>query len=302
MRLFVVAALAAAFALPALADGPIELKLGVKKGDKITKITKGSGEGTLTVEAGEQKQELGVTSGQDGIEVEEVLEAKDGKPTKVKRLYVQKFNRFEIPDMGQNNSTDSKLVGKILTVEEADGKVTATGEGADEKELEHEKIGTEIDEALLPGKPVNVGDSWEADKDKVKAAFGREEDEIEEATLSCKLEAVEEKFGQKCAKLTVKLATKGTTMANGQKMKQTFALEGPVWFGLTSGRALGMELKGKMKLSGSGGPQKIKVALEVTMNGDAKVGEADFTQKPILGAEDEGGEEEEEEENGGGMK
>ncbi|MEK7466980.1 MAG: hypothetical protein AAB074_06140 [Planctomycetota bacterium] len=308
MRLSVITALCAALALPALAD-PVEIKLGLKQGDKITRTTEFGGKGKLSIKMGEQEQELDCKMSETSIEAEEFLEVKDGSPTKVKRLYIKKYSSFQIPDVGHDESKDSVLLGKLLTVTLKDGKREATFEGAGEdaaEELKKEKMGIEIDAAMVPGKPVNVGDSWDADPEKAKLAFGGDEgEEITDASVACKLESLEEKFGQKCAKIHVKVTTKGTRTENGQTMKITLSVEGPVWFGLTAGRSLGMELEGKLKSSGEmPNGQKMKLTINLKMVGDSKMGEADFSAKPQPGGseEEEEGEEEEEEEEEGGMK
>jgi hypothetical protein len=308
MRLSVITALVVALALPALAD-PVEIKLGLKKGDKITRMTDFGGKGKLSIKMGEQEQELDCKMSESSIEAEEILDAKDGSPTKVNRYYIKKYSSFQIPDVGHDESKDSGLLGKLITVELKDGKHEATFEGAGEEEaaeLKKEKMGIEIDSALVPGKPVNVGDSWEADPEKAKNAFGGDEgEEITEASLACTLESIEEKFGQKCAKIKVKLTTKGTRTENNQKMKISLAVEGPVWFGLTAGRTLGMELEGKLKSSGDmPNGQKMKLTINLKIAGTSKVGEADFKAKTEKGGstEEGGDDEEEEEESGGGMK
>lgn len=299
MRLSVITALAVALALPVLAD-PVEIKLGVKKGDKITRTGEFGGKGKLSIKMGEQEQELDCTMGETSVEAEEVLEVKDGVPTKMKRYYTKKHSFFQIPDVGHDESKDSGLLGKLLTVESVDGKRSATFDGAgeeEEAELKKEKTGLEIDVAIVPGKPVNVGDEWEADPEKVKGAFGGDEDEeITDATLTCKLEGIEEKYGEKCAKIIVKLSTKGTQSKDGQTMKQSIALEGPVWFGLKAGRSLGMELEGKLKSSGDmPNGQKMKLTISLKAKGESKTGVADFDAKPETG----GGEETEEDEDEG---
>lgn len=301
MRRFVMTALAAAIALSAAAD-PVELKLGVKAGDKITRTGEFGGSGKLAISMGEQEQELGCVMGESSIEVEEVLEAKDGAPTKVKRYYVKKYNSFQIPDLGQDESKDGALLGKVVIVEVKDGKPVATCEDAGEDaeaELKKEKTGLEMDAAMLPGKPVNVGDSWEGDPEKLKKAFGGDDEEVSEAKLDCTLEGMEEKFGEKCAKIKAKVTLKGTREENGQKLKTSITLEGPVWFGTKAGRVLGMELEGKMKMSGGEeGGQKIKLTIDLKATGGSKTGVADFDAEPQPGA----GEGEEEEEEEGGMK
>ncbi|KAF0247126.1 MAG: hypothetical protein FD180_65 [Planctomycetota bacterium] len=305
MRLFGITALAAALALPVLAD-PVEIKLGVKQGDKITRIGEFGGKGKLAVKMGEQEQELDCIMGESSVIAEEVLEAKDGLPTKLKRYYSKNYNVEQIPDMGHDQSKDSTLLGKLLTLEVKDGKPVTTFEGAGEaeaKELKKEKTGLEIDSAMVPGKAVNVGDSWEADPEKAKNAFGGDEgEEISEASLACTLESLEEKYGQKCAKIQVKLTTKGTRTENGQKMKVSLSLEGPVWFGLTAGRTLGMDLEGKLKSSGDlPGGQKMKLTISIKAKAESKTGVADFSAKPEPGGgEEEGEEEEEEKEEGSG--
>lgn len=299
MRRFAIAALAAALALPVLAD-PVEIKMGQKQGDKITRTTEFGGEGTLTIGKGEGAQELPCGMNDSEVVAEEVLEAKDGKPVKIKKYYTVNRNAFTIEAAGVNQVKRNSLVGHIVTVEMKDGKPVATCEAGTEKELKKEKMGEEIDEALIPGKPVNVGDTWEGDPAQVKKAFAPDDGEVEEASVTCKLEAVEEKFGQKCAKVTVKISMKATGKDDaGQKTKTKITLEGPVWFGLTAGRSLGMELEGKLVVNGSlpnGQPMKMEIDLKA--KGESKPGVADFEAKAEEGDEEEGEGEEEE----GGMK
>ncbi|MCE9583642.1 MAG: hypothetical protein K8T20_14255 [Planctomycetes bacterium] len=307
MRLFGFTVLFTALAIFASAD-PIELKESLKKGDKITRTSLFGGSGTLTIASGETKQEFPCKMAEAEVEAEEVLEVTDGSPTKVKRYYSRKHHEFKIPDLGQEEITDSPMLGKVVTVELKDGKNVPSCEGVDAKDLKKEKMGMEIDTAMLPGKPVSVGDTWEGDKEKIKKAFGNDDDEMDEATLSCKLEAVEEKYGEKCAKISIKLSTKGTTSNGNEKMKQAITLEGSVWFGLKTGRSVGMDCKGKMKLSGGlpGGKGKMKIAIDLTATGESKVGEADFSAKTDTSAVEEGdedeGDEDEDDGKGSGMK
>jgi hypothetical protein len=253
----------------------------------------------LTIGKGDTAQELPCEMSDTNIGAEEVLEATDGKPVKLKRRYTANRNAFTIEAAGVNQVKRSALVGHILTIEMKDGKPVATCEGGDEKELKKEKMGEEIDEALLPGKPVNVGDSWEGDPEQAKKAFAPDDGVVEEASVSCKLEGVEEKFGQKCAKVIVKIAIKATGKDDaGQKTKTKITLEGPVWFGMTAGRSLGMELEGKMEMNGSANGQPMKIEIDLKAKGESKVGVADFEAEAETGDD----EEEEEEEEEGGMK
>lgn len=294
MRRFAIAAFAAALALPLFAD-PIEIKMGQKTGDKITRTTVFGGSGTLTIGKGDTAQELPCEMSDTNIGAEEVLEAKDGKPVKLKRRYTANRNQFTIEAAGVNQVKKSALVGLVLTIEMKDGKPVATCEGGDEKELKKEKMGEEIDEALIPGKPVNVGDSWEGDPEQVKRAFAPDDGEAEEASVSCKLEAIEEKFGQKCAKISVKIMVKATGKDDaGQKTKTKITLEGPVWFGMTAGRSLGMELEGKMEMSGSANGQPMKIEIDLKAKGESKPGVADFEAEAETGDDEEEEEEEEE--------
>jgi hypothetical protein len=191
-------------------------------------------------------------------------------------------------------------VGKIVTVERKDGKAVATCDGAEEKEIKKEHFEDKLDRALLPGKPVGVGDEWEADPEKLKEWFDDGDGEVEEAAMKCRLAAVEEKFGQKCAKIEADIKVKGTgaNEDTGEKQTTTITAKGAIWFGLEAGRALGIEMSGKLKVKGKT-PQgaAMRISIDLKMTGEGKLGEADF-EAPA----DEGGgkEEEEAEEEGSG--
>lgn len=85
--------------------------------------------------------------------VEKVLKVEDDEATEFTRLYAK--------------PADKSYSGRLVHFVRKNGAVEATADGAEPKELQRladsQKTGTKIDRALLPQKPVAVGEAWVID-------------------------------------------------------------------------------------------------------------------------------------------
>lgn len=283
MRFLAVPAFVLALALGARAEEKIEIRPGVKKGFKITSTLKFAGDGTLKG-AG---QDVAIALSVEQISAEEVLEAEDGRPTKVRRLFHESTETFEIPAAGQADSTSSSLVGHVLLLELKDGKIARSLESGvaavDQEQLAEQGIGIELDDAIASGKPVGPGDEWEGDAEKVAAWL--ELDLFKDATTASaklKFEKFETKYGERCARLAIVLKGKGTAkMEGGGTGDLSTTVEGTLWFGTKSGRIVRMTATQKLKLEWQdrgpdGKPAKVAMRVEGKVTGRSKIGVAEF--------------------------
>ncbi len=165
--------------------------------------------------------------------------------------------------------------------------VVAGGSGDEAaKAITREKTADPLGAAIASGKVVTVGNTWDADKDKVKAWFESEFQSFEgsEAEMECKLGEFRDKDGHKCARIEVKAKVKGTiSLQNAPKSEVTLTMEGDVYFALDLGMVILVKGKGSMKAEIEvQGDQSGKMNLDVPLewNVGVKAGEADFGAKP----------------------
>lgn len=290
MRPFALTALFAALAiLPALAEDKAEIKLGVKKGTKFTRTTEIKGEGDCKIDIGggggmslAMKAELTNESKQ----IEEVLDVKDGVPVDIHRAYPSRKSSVNLGMYGQQEQAHP-LEGADITCKGGVWAVAAGGSGEEAaKVIGREKAADPLGAAIASGKVVTVGNTWDADKDKVKAWFESEFANFEaaEAEMECKLGEFREKDGRKCARIEVKAKVKGKISLQGAPASEvTLTMEGDVFFALDIGMVILVKGKGSMKAEieiqgDQSGTMNLDVPLE--WNVGVKVGEADFGAKP----------------------
>jgi hypothetical protein len=180
MRSFSLWAAVAALALAAGARGEdaytIKLKhapevgktITVKESNSKTQTTKlTDGEGNV-LEAAKKTTEAVAE-----VYTETVLEMGDKAAKKYKRTY-EKATRTR-----DGKAEARSYEGRTLLFEEKDGKYTVTAEGGkpiskedlDELTYKANDAGAARDEALLPGKPIKVGDSWKVGGKELARAF-----------------------------------------------------------------------------------------------------------------------------------
>ncbi len=110
------------------------------------------------------------------VHVDKVLEAKDGKPTKVHRTFEKVTGKMS-RSMGENSNdtdVDCPLDGVTLEIKrDADGKVevsAAEGKGPDAKALEGHQPENFLD-GLLPEGDAKADATWDLDGDAIKRAL-----------------------------------------------------------------------------------------------------------------------------------
>ena len=286
-RVSVLVVLAAAST--AFAQEKVDIRPGVKAGSKITRTTDIEGAGTMSLDSGGVKKDFETTMATGETAAEEVLEAKAGRPVKLRRFYHRKLSTFKVPAADREDRTDSSLTGRVLTVTNRDGKTSSTCDdpNVDPKDLAREGMNDEWDFPLDSGRPVGAGDEWEPDAKLVKAWSEGRRRKLEEAKLKCRLAEFTEAAGQRCARIEVELASKGTTAASEKSPEQKieWTLKGSVWFGLEAGRVVKFELEGGLKLEWDTAPpgraaEHWTNILKLTMKGTSTPGEAAFEKRP----------------------
>lgn len=274
--------------LSAEADPKTEIRPLMKKGLKYTRNTEITGEGTINFKVGDTGMSIPMKMGFQAQTklAEEILEAKDGSPTALRRVYHKRSSLNRSMDMEGQKPEESPLTGRVLTLETKNGKIerSMAGGTADADLLAAEELVDPMTAALSSGKPVAIGESWSADKVRAKvwlqSIFNGKEPQ--EAELACKLVELTQAFGQKCARVHLDAHMKVEMHFVGHpEAILEVAFEGDAVFGLTSGTALAMDAKGRIKgeleqrtQNGNEGMIPLEIPLELTAK--AKLGEADF--------------------------
>ncbi|MFN0006824.1 MAG: hypothetical protein ACKVXR_02860 [Planctomycetota bacterium] len=135
---------------------------------------------TMEVERDGERQE-GMGGGMSShasrkeVHVDTVLEAKEGRPTKVRRVFEAVGGRTESVFGENSRETDleSPLEGVTIEIVRKDDENEASaveGGSPDEKSLEGHRTDLFLD-ALLPEGDVKVDDTWELDAEKIRRAM-----------------------------------------------------------------------------------------------------------------------------------
>ncbi|MCE9583641.1 MAG: hypothetical protein K8T20_14250 [Planctomycetes bacterium] len=276
--------LSAAFAVAE--DAPtLEIHPGVKAGAKTTRTMETHGKGTLSVDTGAGPKEFECEL--EGVEeaAEEVLEAKEGRAQKCKRLYRRKESVFKVPSLSKEDEKQSSLVGRLLTLERKDGKSVATcaEKNVNPSELHSETLDDEWDIPLATATPVALHESWKPDARSVQSWAGARGRKIDSATLDCTWAEQTTTAGRNCARIEISFAAKGTMKAGDKQPEQKveWTLDGDVWWSLDDARVVKFDLKGDLKLEwdveakGEHWVTKNKIRLV----GTSTPGEAKFEEK-----------------------
>lgn len=109
------------------------------------------------------------------VHVDQVLEVKEGQPTKVRRSFESVGGKIErvFGDNSSETDLESPLEGVTLEIVRGEDKVESTaveGGSPDEKALEGHRTELFLD-ALLPEGDIKVDDMWELDSDAVRRAL-----------------------------------------------------------------------------------------------------------------------------------
>lgn len=265
-------------------DGPVTIKLKKAGPGEVVKETKSETTAqkvTVTV--------MGQTKTNDDKATatyaysDEVVEKPEGvrKPTKLKRTY----ESAELTVGGQKQ--DLGLKGQTVLIEKKGDKYTFTADGKPVAGKAAELLGKEFsgkkqtgDEDFLPGKPVQVGETWKLDVAKVAgelAEGGMAIDEKQSAGTG-KLTKVYDKGGKKFGVIEVKMDLVVTKLASGpqeiplkdSKLTVVMTMDGCIdGTEATGGGKMSMKgkLNGEFMVPGAGAAQiVVDVDLGMTSN------------------------------------
>jgi hypothetical protein len=232
--------------------------------ESTTAVVATDGAGTKLVD---QKEKTSKTN----IYQETILEKKEGddKSTSIKRAYEKARN---LPKDGKEETRVYE--GKTVLIDKKGDKYQFMIEGGKEitaKEAEdldksfNKKGPTdeEMEQYLLPGKAVKVGESWKIDADKMLKELMKDEKETVIAFDSAKTEAsgklleVYEKNGHKFGKMTFAIsATLKEFSAGGMKFK------------VRDGSKMAMDIQFDVCIDGGEGSGVLKMEMKMTLNAD----------------------------------
>ncbi|MCE9583355.1 MAG: hypothetical protein K8T20_12790 [Planctomycetes bacterium] len=288
MRLLAIALLAALAALPASAEDKVEVKMNVKKGLKFTRTVEIKGEGDCRIEAGGRAMVMKTSLENTVKQLEEEQDVKDGVPVAIHRAYPARKTAMNLGLYGSQERPHG-LEGTDLAFKGGAWSVTAGGTPEEAaKVIASEKAADPLTDAIASGKAVVVGNTWDADKEKVKAWITSEFPGFEgtEAEMECKLCEFKEKDGHKCVRIEVNAKVTGKFALMGAPQTEvTVTVKGDVFYATDTGMVILVKAEGKLKADvevqgAQSGHLKLDIPLE--WNVAVKVGEADFSAaKPV---------------------
>jgi hypothetical protein len=245
-------------AAPALQE-KVAIKSNWQKGDKIVRSSVAESTLNVRIIQRDQEREQKVETRKTERRIIHVLEAADGKPTKLIYDCEEDIEARKPSEDSDWVTAERPLHGRKITVSLVEGKETL--EDADQiPERELKRITLEDRSALLyPKDPVAVGDSWEVPSADVRKFLGN--DEMTKGSCSVKLAEVKDVDGRRCAILTAKLDISGRT-SNG--LDATVKLEGDAVVWLERGYMLSFKAKGTSTASGPTVKAEGPITLEMT--------------------------------------
>lgn len=174
----------------------------------------------------------------------EVLEASDGKPTKLRITYSNEC-KGQIKVNGQAQQIDFPLAGQTITATKQDGQLSHNGK-ADLAPDALAELGQlfEQNNSMLPGKPIGVGDEWEPDVAEIRQQFQLGPDD--KATVKCKFLAIGNVEGRKTADISVT----GQLAKNNQGVVSSITLGGVTQVDIETGQILNSDVVGKLTHQG----------------------------------------------------
>ena len=254
----ILAAGAAALAPASQALAATELKYDLPEGTKFKFSQRDAMDLDLTmVMAGQQMNTQMVVDNTVSGE-QTVLAAQGGIPTKVKIAFDPGL-ATKMTMMGQDQTTPFALAGKTVTVTRpVGGEATVDAGGAEVDDAVRKAVGdlVDYDPATLPGKPIEVGDSW---KPEVPMAAG----EGQKGDMTLTLVRLSDRAGRRVAELRADAEVSGDV----QGMKMSGTRTGPIVVDLATGLVVDSKLDGDMTLSGTQEQEGMKITFDGTGTG-----------------------------------
>jgi hypothetical protein len=227
-------------------DRKASLDVVFARGDRFVlhRTEKTEGKTTLTLAGVEKGQEQPISSSEEMLSENRVLEAVAGKVTGLEKK-IQKA-RFETRMFGQEKPEKGKraLDGRTIVLRLEQDRTTV--EKADKLPPE-ELAGLSLDPdpflATVPRAEIPVGHAWDVPREDLERFLTRVEPGIEFAQMkaSCRFDRIETRRGAECAALSIELFVDGKS-ENG--LSVVTRMRGTIWIALAEKRYAGKELEG----------------------------------------------------------
>ena len=217
------------------------------------------GRARITIEGEEKPQEHPVSSLQESLTQNRVLEVDDGKVRALERKFDKHRSETRAAGVERPEKVKSPLEGKTVVLRR-DGDRTAVERA--EKIPAEELAGLALDPdpflLSLPADEIPVGHKWEIPQETLVTFFSRGEPGVTytKAKAECRFEKIEPRSGADCAVVRVSLEVEG-------KGKNEFTvvtrLKGTLWIAVAERRYTGLELEGTFETSASDPKEKARV-------------------------------------------
>jgi hypothetical protein len=245
----------ALLAAPALAQEKVKLEVRAKKGEKYTRTSHESNEGTVTVEFGGQSIPQPVSEKESKVVKDEVLEVDGVQPSKIRRTFTEWTQTKVPPGAAEPQKENRTLHGKTIVLKKNGDKTEYEGaDGAPASELGQNRLRTESYLANLPKEPVAPGAEWTLDEKLILDEFREGADAESPVTFHAakgvgRLERIEDHKGQKCGVLLLNLDIEGSVKEQ-KDVKLKMNMKATIWLGIDSGRPLTLKGEGTGDLAG----------------------------------------------------
>jgi hypothetical protein len=176
----------------------------------------------------------------------EILEARDGLPTKVRATF-SPASGGSMEMMGQAQQMPFALAGQTVTVSKGQiGEVVIDHQGnLDDSTTQELKQLLERDESMFPDRPLQVGEEFAVGNESLRKAFSI--DETGQASARGKVLEVRQANGRQQARVSISGDIK--TKVEGM-IDMSMQLAGEGWFDVKTSKMLDGTLQGPLRISG----------------------------------------------------
>jgi len=207
-----------------------DLKTTVKRNGKVTKTRE-------SVERTERFRDHIKTASERG-------------PLMIERMYQKLFTKVRVSGKDRPDVDQSPLQGRTVIISErARNRRVRSQDNMNIPTIVRKSIGVEMDwRDILPRDPVQVGDKWEADAERLAHRIAVYLDSGTRSIMKVTFESLDVRDGRRCAKLYVDWKIEG--MRN-RKLFTKVRFAGDVLFDLDMKRFVSVDLSGQFSVQGA---------------------------------------------------
>lgn len=187
----------------------VDIRSSYKPGMKLTRTSTHTTTSHASISVAGRKSQLDTTLENEFQRCIEILETDELGPTKIRTLVHKDAKRRKTGE--SVTQSDEWSVGHLIVL---DGRGPSTKQMCDDLDVDYEalakyKLRHEIEAVIAPGKSVKIGDSWQGNPERLRSWLDDEEAGVREASVTCRLVAIEDREGERVARIDLEISATG---------------------------------------------------------------------------------------------